>query len=86
MTHSKTYRKKPIEVEAFCWTPGCELPEWAWEKNAVVAYQGLADIHTPSGTMTIRPGDYLILGVGGEVHPCDPAIFERTHDLVSAEE
>ena len=28
-------------------------------------------------------GDYIILGVNGEVYPCKPNIFEKTYEEVS---
>lgn len=28
-----------------------------------------------------KPGDYIIQGVAGEIHPCKPDIFARTYEL-----
>lgn len=41
------------------------------------------DIPTLEGTMTGRPGDWIIRGVQGEFYPCKPDIFEATYELVS---
>ncbi len=76
------YRKIPVEIEAFCWIPGCELPDWAWSKNTVVACKYYAEVFTLEGTMKAMPGDYIIQGVEGEVYPCKPSIFEKTYEVV----
>jgi len=39
-------------------------------------------IATVSGTMLVAPGDYVICGVKGEFHPCRPALFEATYELL----
>lgn len=40
------------------------------------------DIDTLEGTMKGKKGDYLIVGVRGEMYPCDAEIFEETYDEV----
>ena len=40
------------------------------------------DIKTVEGTMTARPGDWIIQGVKGELYPCQPDIFAATYELV----
>ena len=37
-------------------------------------------IITLEGTMTARPGDFIIRGVQGEFYPCKPDIFEQTYE------
>lgn len=74
------YRKRPVEIEAFLWTPGCDVPGWA--KTKVVEDHGNARIATLEGTMTAAPGDYVIHGVEGEVYSCKPDIFEKTYECV----
>jgi len=37
-------------------------------------------IPTLEGTMTCRPGDWIIRGVKGEVYPCKSDIFEATYE------
>lgn len=44
--------------------------------------EGTLDIPTLEGTMTARPGDWIIRGVKGEFYPCKPDIFEATYEPV----
>ncbi len=44
---------------------------------------GEIDIPTLEGTMTAKPGDYIIKGVQGELYPCRADIFEATYDEVA---
>ncbi len=39
-------------------------------------------VETMEGTMKGKKGDWLIVGVNGEMYPIDKAIFEKTYDLV----
>lgn len=39
-------------------------------------------VETMEGTMKGKKGDWLIVGVSGEMYPIDKAIFEKTYDLV----
>lgn len=63
------YRKKPIEIEAFCWTGGLD--------------QLTLTIVTLEGSMSASPGDWIIRGVKGEIYPCKPDIFAATYDSVT---
>ena len=40
------------------------------------------EVDTLEGTMKGKAGDWLITGVGGEMYPCDAAIFEATYDII----
>lgn len=40
------------------------------------------EIETLEGVITGNPGDYLVVGVEGEVYPCKPSIFEKTYEKV----
>ncbi len=40
------------------------------------------EIPTKEGLMHGSPGDYLIIGVEGEMYPCKPTIFEKTYEAV----
>lgn len=40
-------------------------------------------IHTLEGDMTANVGDWIIIGVKGEVYPCKPDIFEATYEKVN---
>lgn len=87
------YRKKPVVIEAFCWTGDehqSEDPEWICEaiKNGLVYFtdnsteQVKLHIRTLEGDMTADLGDYIIKGVKGEIYPCKPDIFELTYEAV----
>ena len=39
-------------------------------------------IDTLEGTMNGDAGDYLIIGIKGEMYPCKPDIFEASYDAV----
>lgn len=39
-------------------------------------------VETLEGTMKGKKGDWLMVGVNGEMYPCDKAIFEKTYDLL----
>jgi len=79
------FRKKPVEVEAFCWNGEAthERPEWL--QGPVVLYdahQGVLLIDTLEGTMTAQRGDWIIKGVKNEIYPCKPDIFAATYEPV----
>lgn len=38
------------------------------------------EVKTMEGLMKGKPGDYLIIGVEGEMYPCDAAIFKKTYE------
>jgi len=38
-------------------------------------------IETLEGTMEGKAGDWLMIGVNGEMYPCDAAIFAKTYEL-----
>ena len=41
---------------------------------------GLLKIKTLEGVMTAQRGDWIILGVAGELYPCKPDIFATTYE------
>ena len=43
-------------------------------------------INTLEGTMTVKPGDWIIKGVKGEMYPCKDEIFRLTYEPVVARE
>lgn len=92
MTH---YRKKPVVIEAFCWTGGpdqTEDPVWCVEaiKAGVVRFENVGTanvsmlIDTLEGTHRANQGDWIIRGIKGELYPCKPDIFAATYDLADA--
>lgn len=40
------------------------------------------EVETLEGTFTGKAGDYLIIGVEGELYPCEQGIFEKTYEVV----
>ncbi|MEC1370651.1 hypothetical protein P9D17_08790 [Bacillus velezensis] len=78
------YKKKPLEIEAFRLFVE-EPPEWFnnWLKDKYFEVRHSYDkrlLIVPNEYVTARDGDYIILGVEGEVYPCNPDIFEKTYD------
>jgi len=87
MTEPKTFRKKPVEIQAMQWT-GVDA------KAGVCRFMGGCDcvsdcagaepimIDTLEGEMQCNVGDWVIRGVVGEFYPCKPEIFAATYDEV----
>lgn len=89
----KTFRKKPVEIEAVRWgLPGApsrpeQIVTWVAERGGRARYvfepfEALA-IVTLEGTMYASSGDWIIRGVAGEFYPCKPEIFEQTYEAVA---
>lgn len=79
----RQYRKKPVVIEAVRFLKG-ENPDVEG-----VRYYGpdalggeCCYIDTLEGKMVVKPGDWIIRGVKGELYPCKPDIFEATYDAV----
>lgn len=85
------YRKLPVEIDAFKFEAIIEdYPIWfneAEEAGRVEIYGDRGDdkahvlIETLEGKMRANFGDYIILGVAGEIYPCKPEIFEKTYEV-----
>lgn len=80
------YRKKPVVVEAF--RPFVDdMPDWFADKVAkgqiTINANETCDIQTLEGTMHGSRGDYMIMGVNGEIYPCKPDIFNKTYELAT---
>lgn len=41
-------------------------------------------VESMEGLLQGKAGDYLMIGVKGEMYPCDKAIFESTYDIITA--
>ena len=89
----KTYRKKPVTVEAMRYDGSSEsidaICEWSLEHTKLGepvavpnAHEGKLIVHTLEGTVYAPPGDYIIRGVQGEFYPCKPDIFAATFEEV----
>jgi len=84
----KSYRKKPIEVEAIQYDGDNfnHIQEWsdgAVYDNFMPEPTDLRSSHlriqTLEGIMIANVGDWIIKGVQGEFYPCKPGIFEETY-------
>ena len=42
-------------------------------------------VETREGVLNGQPGDYLMVGVRGEMYPCSKEIFEETYDIIKSE-
>lgn len=78
------FRKKPVTIEAFrYWID--PKPDWFHDKvakNDIIAYNTHCEINTLEGVMRGNLGDYIILGIAGEVYPCKPDIFRETYEPI----
>lgn len=89
------WRKKPVIIDAFRWTGGPdqeEDPEWCneamakgdmWFENTG-SPSVVMKIKTLEGVMTAQVGDYIIMGIKGEIYPCKPDIFDATYESVES--
>jgi hypothetical protein len=84
-------RKKPVEVDAFCWLGSFSeedaLVAWASGIERAKPFQfqvvlGDLFIVTKEGSMQVPIGNYIICGIAGEFYSCDPAIFRATYEEV----
>ena len=86
---SKSYRKKPVVVEAMRFTERRfdEAVTFTGGKILIVCRTKGGNrryvVHTLEGDMTVCEGDYIIRGVKGECYPCKPDIFEQTYEEVA---
>lgn len=79
------YMKKPVVIEAYRPYEG-EIPDWFSRMvtdGKIRARLNGFDIETLEGVMHASPGDYIIMGVRGEVYPCKPDIFHETYEPVT---
>ena len=40
------------------------------------------EVETMEGTLRGKAGDWLMIGVEGELYPCDAEVFEKTYRLI----
>ncbi len=81
------FRKKPVVIEAIEWNGDMSsIEDMQLRSYCQAVAQGLGDpalyIETLEGTMKAELGDWIILGIKGEIYPCKPDIFEKTYELV----
>lgn len=80
------YRKKPIVIEAIKWD-GTNLLCWLDKRPEVrkqITIENAQEltIKTLEGDMKASIGDYIIIGIKGEVYPCKSDIFEASYEHV----
>ena len=66
-----------------------DIPDWFMDRvtsNEIILSRNVNEtycyIKTLEGTMKVEYGDYIIMGVNGEIYPCKPDIFEKTYEKV----
>lgn len=79
-------RKKPVEIEAIEYDGDNlnEVFEFALQHGSKIdaGLDGEILIHTLNGTVSAKPGHWVLAGVNDELYPCAPAIFEKTYEAV----
>ena len=76
------YRKKSVVIDATQYDGSVDsvarfMPSSYYVWDAVGA---TLEIFTDEGTMTAKPGDWIIKGIKGEFYPCKPDIFAATYE------
>ena len=79
------FRKKPVVIEAVQWDGNLSTIEPLLAKSTVTEIsQDFIEpdliIPTLEGEMRAQVGDWIILGVAGELYPCKPDIFDATYE------
>lgn len=83
--------KKPIEIEAFQITKeycmelvekkSKMLPSQLGEEK-IIGYEDCVEVYTLEGTMKGNIGDYIIIGVEGELYPCKQSVFDKSYTIM----
>lgn len=88
------FRKKPVTITAMQFRGpenGYDVLHWANEQQHKAGRELVEWINseliipTLEGTLIASVGDWIILGVKGEVYPCKPDIFAMTYEEVITE-
>ena len=63
-----------------------KAPDDPHVKQGIGYTPALGEVYIPTleGTMTAKPGDFIIRGVKGEFYPCKPDIFAATYEPAGA--
>jgi hypothetical protein len=86
------YIQKPIAIEAVRLDPRPLIAEdWFWDavsENLIITHNfgkayppAWCEIKTSFGNFVARTGDYIVLGLSGEIYPCKANVFEATHEV-----
>lgn len=82
-------QKVPVITKAFQWDGKCcsieEFPEWSRSclTGDIVWNERVLQVATLEGPIYARSGDYIVLGVNGEIWPVKPHIFEKTYRILN---
>jgi hypothetical protein len=74
------FRKKPVVIEAFEYDGTLGSIPAAWWAATFIGSDGALYIKTLEGDMRAEKGDWLIMGIKGEMYPCKPDIFAATYE------
>lgn len=77
---SRGHPTPPRELTAFA--PGAVSMTQVGSKTHGGPDEFLPCIRTLEGTMTIRPGDWVVRGTKGEFYPVKPDIFAETYEPI----
>lgn len=68
-----------------------EIPDFPFQKAVkkpipirCIQMQEPFKVETLEGTLEGKAGDYLMVGIRGELYPCEKEIFEETYEIISA--
>lgn len=42
------------------------------------------EVETMEGVMTAKKGDWLMIGIDGEMYACDQVIFNKTYEIIQS--
>lgn len=66
-----------------------EIPDMPFRKAVkkpipvqCIQIQEAFEVETLEGVLRGKPGDYLMVGIEGEMYPCEQEIFEKTYDML----
>ena len=89
----KQYQKRPTVVKAIRFDGTKEMADYINQETGKIDHvievgkpdgdiEYRAVIKTYEGDMTACPGDYIIIGIEGEIYPCKSNIFEKIYQEV----
>ena len=66
-----------------------EIPDYPFNKAVkkpvpvrCIQMEEAFKVETMEGVLEGKAGDYLMIGVKGEMYPCDKEIFDETYELI----
>ena len=80
----KTYRKRPVKIEAERYDGTLEsflkIKEWCYTIDVTAYRDKNLRIPTLEGFHDASIGDFIIKGIKGEFYPCKPDIFKASYE------